>query len=83
MLSLAYQHLERSKEAVEAAEETSRNLESPATLTLRVVPVQVVRYSAADIYLSAGLKPGDRVVIAGVNKLRPDMKVALYKEQER
>lgn len=55
----------------------------PVTLTLRVAPVQVVRYSADDIYVSTGLKPGDRVAIAGVNKLRPDMKVALYKEQER
>lgn len=55
----------------------------PSSMTLRLVPVQVVRYSANDIYLSSGLKSGDRVVIAGVNKLRPDMKVALYKEQER
>lgn len=56
-------------------------LVDPVTLTLHVVPIHVVRYTTTDIYVSAGLKPGNRVVVAGVNKLRPDMKVALDKDQ--
>jgi len=52
----------------------------PSTLTLRAQPVHVVRYTDINAFISTGLKSGDIVVVAGVNKLRPDMQIALEKD---
>ena len=45
------------------------------TLTLHLRPVDIGRYSTSEIFLSAGVQPGERVVIAGVSKLREGEKV--------
>ena len=42
----------------------------PDTLTLALRKVNVIRYSSEDVFIADGLKPGDKVVIAGVSKLR-------------
>lgn len=52
-------------------------LVNPLTQVLRIQSVHVERYSGSDIFVSAGLKSGDLVVVAGVNKLRPGMKVVV------
>ncbi|CVD28848.1 MULTISPECIES: efflux RND transporter periplasmic adaptor subunit [Serratia] len=49
----------------------------PDTLTLALRKVNVTRYSSEDVFIADGLKPGDKVVIAGVSKLRPGEKVSL------
>ncbi|KFF64880.1 acriflavin resistance protein AcrA [Pectobacterium brasiliense] len=54
-----------------------------ATQTVRLQPVTVARYSDTAIFLSGGLEQGDRVVIAGVSKLRPDEKIRLDEEGRR
>jgi len=41
----------------------------PSTSKLAKVPVEVGRYESADVVVTAGLKPGDRVVTLGVNRL--------------
>ncbi|WP_412548215.1 hypothetical protein [Serratia nevei] len=46
-------------------------------LTLALRKVNVIRYSSEDVFIADGLKPGDKVVIAGVSKLRPGEKVSL------
>ena len=48
----------------------------PATHALLRKPVEVARYSAAQVMVSSGLAAGDAVVTAGVSKLRPGQKVA-------
>lgn len=57
-------------------------LVEPSTRILHVEPIHVVHYTDTDIFVSEGLKSGDIVVVAGVNKLRPDMKVALDKDDD-
>ncbi|KUI97487.1 hypothetical protein VRK_34580 [Vibrio sp. MEBiC08052] len=47
------------------------------TSELRLKLIEVTRYSDDALYVSAGLDEGDRVVIAGVNQLRPGLKVRL------
>lgn len=54
-----------------------------ATQTIRLQPVSVARYSDTTIFISGGLKQGDRVVTAGVSKLRPDEKIRLDEEGRR
>jgi len=49
----------------------------PKKLTVGLKNITVVRYSASEIFISQGLSDGDRVVIAGTNKLRPDEKVTI------
>jgi hypothetical protein len=44
---------------------------------LRLQAIQIARYSDDAIYVSSGLTLGDHVVIAGVDKLRPGLKVRL------
>ncbi|RYM62665.1 efflux transporter periplasmic adaptor subunit [Serratia liquefaciens] len=52
------------------------------TLTLHLRPVVVGRYSTSEIFISAGVQPGERVVIAGVSKLREGEKVMPGEESE-
>ena len=52
------------------------------TLTLHLRPVVIGRYSTSEIFLSAGVQPGERVVIAGVSKLREGEKVMPGEESE-
>ena len=47
----------------------------PATSTLRRQPVQVARHTDTAIHVSGGLLPGQRVVTAGVSRLRPGQPV--------
>ncbi|PLY37539.1 efflux RND transporter periplasmic adaptor subunit [Pectobacterium carotovorum] len=49
--------------------------------TVRLQPVSVARYSDTAIFVAEGLKQGDRVVTAGVSKLRPDEKIRLSDEE--
>lgn len=49
----------------------------PASKTLRLCPVRVARFGTDQVFLAGGLRDGDRVVTAGVSKLRPDQRVAL------
>jgi RND family efflux transporter MFP subunit len=48
-----------------------------ATGKLTLKPVTVERYSEKDALVSAGVNAGERVVVAGVSKLRPDQTVSL------
>lgn len=52
-----------------------------STVNLRVVTV--LRYEADRVLVSEGLKDGERVVVAGVQKLRPGMKVRLMEVASR
>ncbi|AIA71793.1 efflux RND transporter periplasmic adaptor subunit [Pectobacterium atrosepticum] len=68
----------------------TRQEENPAvyvvnteTQTVRLQPITVARYSDTAIYITDGLKQGDRVVTAGVSKLRPDEKIRLDEEGRR
>jgi len=45
------------------------------TPTLHLRPVVLEGYSASDIFISSGLSPGEKVVIAGVSQLREGEKV--------
>lgn len=48
---------------------------APETQTLVLKTITVDRYSDDAIFVSDGLAPGDRVVVAGVSKLRPGQPV--------
>lgn len=52
------------------------------TLTLHLQPVVLARYSTKEIFISAGLSPGETVAIAGVSKLRNGEKVTLGEGSE-
>lgn len=52
------------------------------TLTLHLQPVVLARYSVSEIFISAGLSPGETVAIAGVSKLRNGEKVTLGEGRE-
>ncbi|MQB52429.1 efflux RND transporter periplasmic adaptor subunit [Rahnella sp. RcJ3] len=52
------------------------------TLTLHLRPVVIGRYSTSEIFLSAGVQPDERVVIAGVSKLREGEKVMSGEDSE-
>ena len=49
----------------------------PASNTTKLVPVEVHRFDTQDFLVSKGLSSGDRVVVAGVQQLRPGMAVRL------
>ena len=53
------------------------------TQTVRLQSVTIARYSDTAIFVAEGLKQGDRVVTAGVSKLRPDEKIRLDEEGRR
>lgn len=55
----------------------------PDSLTTRAQPVQVGRMSGASIEVTAGLKPGMRIVTAGAAFVSPGMKVSLMPEREQ
>lgn len=48
---------------------------APESRTLVLKTIQVDRYSDDAIFVAGGLEPGDRVVVAGVSKLRPGQEV--------
>jgi RND family efflux transporter MFP subunit len=50
---------------------------SPGTGALVRKKVEVIRYSAEDAVIGDGIKPGERVVVAGVSKLRPNQIVSV------
>ena len=49
----------------------------PVTTTVSLRPIAVERYDLARVIVGSGLQPGDVVVIAGVQTLRPGQKVRL------
>ncbi|MBV8914171.1 MAG: efflux RND transporter periplasmic adaptor subunit [Acetobacteraceae bacterium] len=49
----------------------------PQTMTVSLRNVEVLRYDPAAVVISQGLQPGERVVNAGVQALRPGQKVRL------
>lgn len=51
-----------------------------STATLVRKPVTVARYTGPNAVIASGLAAGDRVVTAGVSKLRPGQKIALDAE---
>lgn len=51
-----------------------------AASRLQLRPVVLARFSAQQIFVSAGIKPGERVVTAGVGTLQPGEKVTLAQE---
>jgi RND family efflux transporter MFP subunit len=50
----------------------------PATMTVKLTPVQVLTADGNEVVLGQGLKPGMQVVAAGVHVLTPGQKVTLY-----
>ncbi len=48
-----------------------------ASKTTKLVPVEVHRFDTEDFLVSKGLSTGDKVVVAGVQQLRPGMPVRL------
>jgi RND family efflux transporter MFP subunit len=55
-------------------------LVDPDDSTVFLRAVTVLRYENDRVLISAGLSTGDRVVVAGVHKLRPGMKVRLTED---
>ena len=49
----------------------------PVTTTVSLSPIAVERYDLARVIVGSGLQPGDVVVVAGVQTLRPGQKVRL------
>jgi membrane fusion protein, multidrug efflux system len=49
----------------------------PATMTVALRPITVERFTPAAVVVLDGLAPGDIVVTAGVQALRPDQVVRL------
>ncbi|MGP2484515.1 efflux RND transporter periplasmic adaptor subunit [Pantoea eucalypti] len=64
----------------------TRFLDKPALLVvdaasrLQLRPVVLARFNAQQIFVTAGIQPGERVVTAGVNTLQPGEKVSLMQE---
>ena len=52
-------------------------LVDPATQTVSLRPVELARFDPARIVVDGGIQPGDIVVTAGVQSLRPGQKVRL------
>ncbi|WP_437891018.1 efflux RND transporter periplasmic adaptor subunit [Phytobacter sp. V91] len=50
-------------------------------LQLALRPVTLAGYSATDIFIADGVQPGDKVVIAGVSKLRAGEKVSIGEDE--
>jgi RND family efflux transporter MFP subunit len=55
----------------------------PASSTVGLRQVSVLRYDNDRVLISAGLATGDRVVVAGVQKMRPGLKVRLLEDAKR
>ena len=53
----------------------------PTTATVALRPVKVERYAGDAVILSGGISPGDEIVTAGVQLLRPGQKVAVVTER--
>ncbi|MEN0074168.1 MAG: hypothetical protein AAGC69_07290, partial [Paracraurococcus sp.] len=53
----------------------------PATQTVALRPIEVVRFDPARVLVGQGLETGDIVVTAGVQALRPGQKVRLLGQQ--
>jgi len=64
----------------------TRTTDKPALLVvdassrLQLRPIVLARFSAQQIFVAAGIQPGERVVTAGVNTLQPGEKVSLMQE---
>ncbi|WP_219704338.1 efflux RND transporter periplasmic adaptor subunit [Marinomonas lutimaris] len=56
--------------------QTAVYLFDPESQTLKIQPIEVVRYSNQSIFVSRGLTVGQHIVIAGVSTLRPGLKVS-------
>ncbi len=52
----------------------------PASMTVRLQPVQIATADGNEVVVAGGLQPGMRVVVAGVHVLSPGQKVTIYKE---
>ncbi len=52
-------------------------IHDPATGTVSVRTVEIDRYGGADIVLKGGVAPGESVVVAGIQFLRPGQRVAV------
>ncbi|MFM0961194.1 efflux RND transporter periplasmic adaptor subunit [Yersinia enterocolitica] len=52
------------------------------TLRLQLRPVNLAHFTSAAIFISQGVSPGERVVTAGVSKLRPGEKVLLAEDEQ-
>jgi len=52
----------------------------PATLTVKLQPVQIATADGNEVVVASGLTPGMQVVVAGVHVLSPGQKVTIYKE---
>ncbi len=52
----------------------------PKSSALQLKKVSVSRYSDTEVFISSGLTDGERVVVAGVGKLRPGLTVRLLTE---
>ena len=51
-----------------------------ATSRLQLRPVVLARFNAQQIFVTAGIQPGERIVTAGVSTLQPGEKVTLTQE---
>ena len=54
----------------------------PASMTVKLVPVQVVTADGNDVVVVGGLQPGMQVVVAGVHVLQAGQKVTVYKPNQ-
>jgi RND family efflux transporter MFP subunit len=52
----------------------------PASMTVRLQPVQIATADGNEVVVASGLQPGMQVVVAGVHVLSPGQKVTIYKE---
>jgi hypothetical protein len=55
---------------------------NPQNQQIQVRPVTLARFDAQQIYLSAGVQPGERVVTAGVKTLLPGERVQLEESEK-
>jgi multidrug efflux system membrane fusion protein len=53
-----------------------------ASMTVKLQPVTIATADGNDVVVSAGLRPGMKVVAAGVQVLSPGQKVSIYKEKD-
>lgn len=53
-----------------------------ASWQLKLQPVEISRFTDEAVFLKGGLQGGERVVVAGVSKLRPQQAVKLLPEQK-
>lgn len=54
----------------------------PASTTVSLRPVTIASYTTQDVAIATGLRPGERVVTAGVQALYPDQKVTLLDDAD-